>query len=82
MILSGVCELALYNIEQIRIHWDVLRWETKMAETKGERRERKRRKRRYGHKVRGRSVQTLQRIIMERARRVQEGRDGVGPRED
>ena len=43
-----------------------------MAETKGERRERKRRKKRYGHKVRGRSVQTLQRIIVERAR---EGRE-------
>ena len=36
-------------------------------ETKGERRERKRRKKRYGHKVSGRSVQTLQRIIVERA---------------
>ena len=41
-----------------------------MAETKGERRERKRRKKRYGHKVSGRSVQTLQRIIVERAREV------------
>ena len=38
-----------------------------MSDTKGERRERKRKKKRYGHKVRGRSVQTLQRIIMERA---------------
>ena len=46
--------------------------ESKMAETKGERRERKRRKKRYGHKVRGRSVQTLQRIIMNRARKVKE----------
>ena len=43
-----------------------------MGETKGERRERKRRKKRYGHKVRGRSVQTLQRIIMDRARKVKE----------
>ena len=39
-----------------------------MCETKGGRRERKRRKKRYGHKVRGRSVQTLQRIIVERAK--------------
>ena len=46
-----------------------------MAETKGERRERKRRKKRYGHKVSGRSVQTLQRIIVERARK------GEGARE-
>ena len=38
-----------------------------MQETKGERRERKRRKRRYGHKVRGRNVQMLQQIIVERA---------------
>lgn len=38
-----------------------------MDKTKGERREQKRRKNRYGHKVRGRSVQTLQRIILERA---------------
>ena len=38
-----------------------------MGETKGERREQKRRKKRYGHKVRGRSVQTLQRIILDRA---------------
>ena len=38
-----------------------------MEKTKSERRERKRRKKRYGHKVRGRSVQTLQRIIVERA---------------
>lgn len=53
-----------------------------MAETKGERRERKRRKKRYGHKVRGRSVQTLQRIIMERARRAWEERDEVAPRAD
>ena len=37
-------------------------------DTKGERRERKRKKKRYGHKVRGRSVQTLQRIIVERAK--------------
>ena len=37
-------------------------------DTKGERRERKRRKKRYGHKVSGRSVQTLQRVIVERAR--------------
>ena len=44
-----------------------------MEKTKGERREQKRRKKRYGHKVRGRSVQTLQRIIAERAR---EGEDG------
>ncbi|MCY3543341.1 MAG: hypothetical protein OXH22_04785 [Chloroflexi bacterium] len=36
---------------------------TMMAETKGKRRERKGRKKRYGHKVRGRSVQTLQWII-------------------
>lgn len=43
-----------------------------MSETKGERRERKRRKKRYGHKVRGRSIQTLQRIIMDRAREVKE----------
>lgn len=41
-----------------------------MEKTKSERRERKRRKKRYGHKVRGRSVQTLQRIIVERAREV------------
>ena len=38
-----------------------------MEKTKSERREQKRRKKRYGHKVRGRSVQTLQRIIVERA---------------
>ena len=38
-----------------------------MSETKGERRERKHRKKLYGHKVRGRSVQTLQRIISDRA---------------
>ncbi len=38
-----------------------------MGETKGERRERKRRKKRYGHKVSGRSMQTLQRIIVERS---------------
>ena len=43
-----------------------------MGETKGERRERKRRKNRYGHKVSSRSVQTLQRIIVERAREVKE----------
>ena len=43
-----------------------------MSETKGERREHKRRKKRYGHKVRGRSVQTLQRIIEERARKLKE----------
>ena len=47
-----------------------------MSETKGERRERKRRKKRYGHKVSGRSVQTLQRIIVERAREA--GREGAG----
>ena len=49
-----------------------------MAETKGERREQRRRKKRYGHKVRGRSVQTLQRIIVERAREV-EGCRGFQP---
>ena len=43
-----------------------------MEKTKSERREQKRRKKRYGHKVRGRSVQTLQRIIVERAREVRE----------
>ena len=37
-------------------------------DTKSERRERKRRKKRYGHKVSGRSVQTLQRVIVERAK--------------
>ena len=41
-----------------------------MQETKGERRDRKRRKQRYGHKVRGRNVQTLQRIIAVRAQAV------------
>ncbi len=38
-----------------------------MGETKGERRERNRRKKRYGHKVRGRSVQTLRGAIVEGA---------------
>ena len=47
-----------------------------MCETKGGRRERKRRKKRYGHKVRGRSVQTLQRIIVERAEGAREARKG------
>ena len=40
---------------------------SELSDTKGERREQKRKKKRYGHKVRGRSVQTLQRIILERA---------------
>ena len=44
-----------------------------MEKTKGERREQERRKRRYGHKVRGRSVQTLQRIIAERAKEEEDG---------
>ena len=46
-----------------------------MSETKGERRERERRKKRYGHKVSGRSVQTLQRIIVERAKEM--NRDSI-----
>ena len=41
-------------------------------DTKGERRERKRRKKRYRHKVSGRSVQTLQRVIVERAKEAEE----------
>ena len=45
-----------------------------MDKTKSERREQKRRKKRYGHKVRGRSVQTLQRIIVERAQDIPEER--------
>ena len=45
-----------------------------MDKTKSERREQKRRKKRYGHKVRGRSVQTLQRIIVERAQGIPEER--------
>ena len=44
-------------------------------DTKGERRERKRRKKRYGHKVSGRSVQTLQRVIVERAKEADEGEE-------
>ena len=44
-----------------------------MQETKGERRERKRRKQRYGHKVRGRNVQSLRRIMAERAQAVCDG---------
>ena len=48
-----------------------------MGETKGERREQKRRKKRYGHKVSGRSVRVLQRVIVERAaeERAREGED-------
>ena len=46
-------------------------------DTKGERRERKRRKKRYGHKVSGRSVQTLQRVIVERAKEVEERGRGM-----
>ena len=48
-------------------------------DTKGERRERKRRKKRYGHKVSGRSVQTLQRVIVERAKEAEEGRSASQP---
>ncbi len=50
-----------------------------MGETKGERRERKRRKKRYGHKVSGRSVQTLQRIIVERAE-AEQAREKTSPK--
>ena len=38
-----------------------------ISATKGERREAKRHKNRYGHKVDGRSVQTIQRVITDRA---------------
>ena len=40
--------------------------------TKGERRERKRHKKKYGMKVRGRSVQTLQREIDKKAKEAHE----------
>ncbi len=43
-----------------------------MQLTKGERRENRRRKKRYGMKVRGRSVQTLQRVIGDKANKVRE----------
>jgi len=43
-----------------------------LALTKGERRENKRRKKRYGMKVRGRSVMTLQREIGKKAKRAHE----------
>ena len=38
-----------------------------MTLTKGERREDKRRKGRYGHKVRGRSLLTVQQVIRRKA---------------
>ena len=43
-----------------------------MGLTKGERRERKRHQKRYGMKVRGRSVQTLQREIGKKAKDARE----------
>ena len=43
-----------------------------MTLTKGERRENKRRKKRYGMKVRGRSVMTLQREIGKKAKSARE----------
>ena len=43
-----------------------------MQLTRGERRENRRRKERYGMKVRGRSIQTLQRVIGDKAKKARE----------